>query len=159
MKASSTPGQTVRVRLARDDEFDELWAIDQACFDRELAYSRAELRFYMHLPGAFTLLAEAGEAIAGFVVGRAIRNLTGHIITIDVLAEVRRNGAGSQLLLAAEARLRESGCGLVKLETAVDNVGAITFYQRQGYSIMRTLRAYYSNGLDALVMQKNLASA
>jgi ribosomal protein S18 acetylase RimI-like enzyme len=145
-----------RIRESRDGEFESLWAIDQACFDRELAYSRAELQFYMRMVGAFTLVALAGDQIVGFVVGRAMRNRTGHIITIDVVREARRNGAGGELLAAAEARLHQSQCRLVTLETAVDNVAAISFYHRQGYSIMRTLRGYYSNGLDALVMQKTI---
>jgi ribosomal protein S18 acetylase RimI-like enzyme len=146
-----------RVREFREGEFERLWAIDQACFDRELAYSRAELQFYMRLAGAFTLVSAAGDEIVGFLVGRAMRNHTGHIISIDVMADARRSGTGTQLLSAAEDRLRDSGCQSVTLETAVDNVGAITFYQRHGYSIMRTLRAYYSNGLDALVMNKTIA--
>ena len=152
-------GALRRIRDFRESDFDRLWAIDQACFDRDLAYSRAELRFYMTLPGAFTLLSEAGSICIGFVVGRAMRNRTGHIITIDVMSEARRHGTGSELLSAAEARLRDAGCRVVTLETAVDNIGAITFYQRHGYSIMRTLRSYYSNGLDALEMRKNIGSA
>lgn len=146
-----------RIREFRETDFERLWAIDQACFDRDLAYSRAELRFYMRLPGAFTLLAERGSDIAGFVVARAMRNRVGHIITIDVVEGARRSGTGSLLLRAAENCLVQAACFSVTLETAVDNIGAITFYQRHHYSIVRTLRDYYSNGLDALVMQKTLS--
>ena len=146
-----------RIREFREGDFNRLWTIDQACFDRDLAYSQAELRFYMRLPGAFTLVVDADEDIVGFVVARAMRNRVGHIITIDVLADARRSGTGSLLLQAAEDSLLQADCHNVTLETAVDNVGAITFYQRHHYSIVRTLRDYYSNGLDALVMQKTLS--
>jgi ribosomal-protein-alanine N-acetyltransferase len=144
------------IRESHERDFERLWAIDQACFDAALAYSRAELRFYMRLPGAFTLVAESDGAILGFVVARAMRNGIGHIITIDVLEAARRAGTGSLLLAAAEDQLRQAACRAVTLETAVDNLAAISFYQRHAYSILRTLRGYYSNGLDALVMQKRL---
>ena len=59
--------------------------------------------------------------ILGFIVAEAGRRSTGHIISIDVLPESRRLGIGSQLLNAAEKRLRIALCHTVTLETAVDN--------------------------------------
>jgi len=150
------PAAAAAIREFIESDFARLWSIDQACFDHDLAYSRAELRFYMRLQGAFTLVSEAAGEILGFIVARAMRNRTGHVITIDVVAAARHKGIGRGLLLAAEERLVRCGCRSVTLETAVDNLAAIAFYQRHQYSIMRTIRAYYSNGLDALVMQKAL---
>jgi ribosomal protein S18 acetylase RimI-like enzyme len=80
----------------------------------------------------------------------------GHIITIDVIAAARRFGVGSVLLRAAEDRLIVADCRLVELETAIDNVSALSFYKRHGYSVIRTFPRYYSNGLDALVLGKTL---
>ena len=82
----------------------------------------------------------------------------GHIITIDVVAGARRSGLGSKLIKAAEERLRAKGCRAVDLETAVDNLGALSFYKRHGYNVIRTWPRYYSNGVDALVLQKQLIS-
>ena len=42
------------------------------------------------------------------------------------------------------------------LETAVDNVPALSFYKRHGYNVIRTWPRYYSNGVDALVLKKEL---
>ena len=55
-RASKADQPQPRIRESREGEFERLWTIDQACFDRELAYSRAELQFYMRTVGAFTLL-------------------------------------------------------------------------------------------------------
>ena len=44
----------------------------------------------------------------------------------------------------------------VGLETAVDNISALAFYKRHGYSVIRTWPRYYSNGVDALVLKKDL---
>ena len=145
--------------------------MDQICFDPQLAYSRPELATYMGRAGAFTLVAEsesevveAGEQgpvpkkIVGFIVAEA-RRRTGHIVTIDVLPEIRRAGVGSSLLVAAEDRLRQAGANVVELETAVDNAAAILFYKRKEYFVEKTVRGYYSNHLDALVMRKDLVAA
>ena len=82
---------------------------------------------------------------------------TGHVVTIDVDESARRAGVGSSLLRVAEDRLRASGCRAVGLETAVDNISALSFYKRHGYSVLRTWPRYYSNGVDALVMKKDLS--
>ena len=46
------------VRQYRLEDFNTLWAIDQSCFDPEIAYSRYELQVYLRRPGAFTLVAD-----------------------------------------------------------------------------------------------------
>ena len=170
-----------QIRNYRLADFDALWRIDQTCFPPGISYSKTELRLYMRRRGSFTLIAEriAGKAVnpnavklkkssdialvdgdtAGFIVAEAGNRGSGHIITIDVLAEARRSGLGSQLLRAAEARLQESGSHAVGLETAVDNTGALAFYKRHGYDVIRTWPRYYANGVDALVLRKNLDQA
>lgn len=97
--------------------------------------------------------ADAGKP-AGFIVVQS--GPTGHIITIDVVPSQRRSGVGSLLLRSAEDRLRGAGCRGVGLETAVDNLTALKFYKRHGYSVIRTWPRYYPNGADALVMNKDL---
>jgi len=167
-------GVPFTIRDFRLEDFDTLWNIDQECFSPGISYSRPELKFYIRRRGSFTLVAEkAGKAaeevpekaeaapvedkIAGFIVTQTGR--TGHIITIDVIASARRSGAGSQLLQAAEDRLRAAGSKAVSLETAVDNLSALAFYKRHAYSVIETLPRYYSNGVDALRMKKELAGA
>jgi [ribosomal protein S18]-alanine N-acetyltransferase len=173
----------ITIRDFRPADFDRLWQIDQQCFPAGISYSRAELKYYMRRPGAFTLVAgnrpEAPESdlastqhgdglaaskahetspagrIVGFIMGEA-NGLSGHIITIDVTAGARREGVGSRLLQASEDRLRAAHCRYVELETAVDNLSALAFYKRHAYSVVRTHPRYYSNGVDALVLEKNL---
>jgi len=149
------------IRDANPDDFDKLWRMDQECFPPGISYSRMELKVYMRRRGAFTLVAEqppsskAQAPIAGFLVAEAGRGV-GHIITIDVIPSTRRSGVGSQLLRAAEERLRAAGCRAVALETAVDNLSALAFYKRHGYAVIKTWPRYYSNGVDALVLRKEL---
>ena len=150
------------IRQFEKTDFDTLWRIDQACFDPQLAYSRPELAFYMRRPGSFTLVAEADSGalatILGFVVAET-RRKSGHIITIDVIAEARRSGVGSALLGAAEEQLLRTGAVAVALETPVDNAPAIRFYKQKGYFVEKTVAGYYSNQMDALVMTKELGQS
>ncbi len=152
------------IREFQAEDFNTLWRVDQECFPPGIAYSKQELKSYVRHRGSFTLVAEdAGEAkdsakdagkAAGFIVVHG--GPAGHVITIDVVAAARRLGVGSMLLQAAEDRLRAAGSQTVGLETAVDNLTALSFYKRHGYSVIRTWPRYYPNGVDALVMKKEL---
>jgi len=157
------------LRDARREDFDTLWKIDQECFPPGVSYSRMELALYMRRLGAFTVVAEAvlgrpGRRareplpILGFIVAEANKRGLGHIITIDVPSAARRLGVGSSLLAAVEERARAAGCRSVYLETAVDNLGALAFYKRHGFFVVKTVPRYYSNGVDALVLRKDLLS-
>ena len=144
------------IREATTADFETLWSIDQQCFVEGISYSQAELRHYMKRRAAFTLVKEDEDGVAGFVVAESSRRGAGHIITIDIRPRARRSGYGSELLRAAEQRLRAGGCGAVLLEVAVDNDDAIRFYKRHGYSVVKTIPRYYLDSLDALLMGKPL---
>lgn len=146
--------------LLRDfepEDFETLWRMDQECFPPEISYSRRELGLYIRRRGSFTIVAvgSSDNSIVGFIVAYGARP-TGHIITIDVVAGARRLGVGSILLRAVENRLLAAGAHAIGLETAVDNIAALAFYKRHGYGVVRTWPRYYSNGVDALVLRKEL---
>jgi ribosomal protein S18 acetylase RimI-like enzyme len=65
---------------------------------------------------------------------------------------------GSRLLRAAEERLLAAHCHFVILETAVDNRAALAFYKTHEYHVSKTIPRYYSDGVDALVLKKDLLS-
>jgi [ribosomal protein S18]-alanine N-acetyltransferase len=163
-----------RIRESQPGDFNHLWRMDQQCFPPEISYSRLELAVYMRRSGSFTLVAENSlhgadaavpnsskvfPQILGFIVAQAQRNRMGHIITIDVLQRARRSGVGSKLLTSAEERLRSAGCAQVHLETAIDNTAALAFYKRHGYYVLETVPRYYSNGVDAFILKKDLLPA
>jgi ribosomal-protein-alanine N-acetyltransferase len=145
------------IRNFRPEDFETLWQMDQECFPPGISYSKQELKAYVRRRGSFTLVATNADQckVAGFIVVHD--GPTAHVITIDVDTAARRSGVGSLLLRAAEDRLRAEGAFAVGLETAVDNLAALSFYKRHGYSVIRTSPRYYSNGVDALVMKKELS--
>ena len=150
------------LRDFRDADFEHVWRIDQQCFAPGISYSRRELAFYIRRRAAFTLVAEQDAktaadmpSILGFIVVQTLKGL-GHVITIDVSPQTRRSGVGSSLLQAAEDRLKAAKCRAVTLESAVDNAGALAFYNRHGYSVRKIIPRYYPNGVDAFSLSKEL---
>lgn len=148
-----------RLREYVPADFETIWRLDQVCFTRGIAYSKQELAHYIKQPRAFTLLAERESQACGFIVIERDARQTGRVITIDVAPEVRRSGLGSMLMQAAEEKLTALGCSRVMLEVAVDNMPAIKFYRRHGYSIVKTIPRYYLGSLDALRMAKALTAS
>ena len=145
------------LRDYRPDDFGRLWQLDQRCFVAGISYSRAELRHYIDRKTAITIVAEDGDELLGFLIADRDRRGFGHIITIDVDPKQQRKRVGTALMKSVEERLKEAGCNSVFLETAVDNLKALSFYKRHGYSVLRTLPRYYLNSVDGLLMGKKMA--
>jgi [ribosomal protein S18]-alanine N-acetyltransferase len=151
----------LKLREYRPQDFSRLLEIDRACFVEGIAYSEQEMRYFLNLPSAIRIVGEQSGQVKGFIIANRFRprrsgEFMGHIITIDVLAEARRSGLGSRLLEAAEVKLKETGCGYVSLETAVDNQAALRLYKKHGYSVLKVLPNYYLESIDGLLMGKKL---
>src|ERR1700752_3894256 len=102
------------LRRYRASDFDALYAIDQECFPKRIAYGRVELRIYLRSAGAHCIVAEMGGVIAGFVLTEISSELA-HIITLDVLEPYRRKSIGSRPLQAGGREDINHGAGCVYL--------------------------------------------
>jgi ribosomal-protein-alanine N-acetyltransferase len=94
--------------------------------------------------------------IAGFVTFHYQRQGYGHIITIDVHPDSRRQRLGTLLIQAACERLRKMTAFMVVLEVAVNNHSALAFYDRHGFKRVKVLERYYNRDVDAIFMTKRL---
>jgi ribosomal-protein-alanine N-acetyltransferase len=152
-------GSTVKslIRHALPTDFKILLEIDEASFPGGVAYNAAELSYFMNRDGAETLVAEEDGQIVAFVI---VEIQTGRrratVVTLDVRATHRRSGYGTQLLTRAEEILVDYGVEVYDLQVDVTNRGAIDFYKRHGFKMVRTLKHYYANGNDAFLMMKEL---
>ncbi len=156
------PSLSISLRPFQGDDLETLYRIDRLCFAPGIAYSRAELRYYIQHPKSFTVIAEiAGHGIAGFCTGQLQMlegHRVGHIITIDVLPNARRHSVGRILLRTVEEHFEANAARSIHLEVAVDNFSAQSFYQFMGYTQAGTIRGYYGGKLDALLMEKQLTA-
>ena len=144
-------------------DLNALFSLDQVCFRPGIAYSRADLRYYVSHPRSISMLAEddASKSILGFVIAESYLEhgvRIGHIITIDVAPPARRRGLGRILMDAIFDRLQALHTLLIRLEVAVDNGDAQAFYRRLGFSVTGRIPGFYMGTLDALAMDKPIAS-
>lgn len=146
----------IRIRPVGREDLAALLALDRACFRPGIAYSRAELQYFLFHPRSVSIIAEGEDGIAGFAIvefhfekGQRV----GHIITIDVAETQRRRGVGQLLMEALLGRCREAEAVQLRLEVAVDNDGAIAFYKRLGFAESGRIPGYYLGTLDALTME------
>jgi len=144
--------QGYAIRDYRDGEIQRLHQIDRICFPPHMAYSRAELLFYLEHPSAICKVAESGEEVVGFALGRVERNGYGHVITLDVVPEARRRRVGTALMEALHGELRARQVSQVVLEVDVSNEAAQRFYDLLGYRRDELLRGYYHERQDAYRM-------
>lgn len=149
----------LRIRPAAKSDLQTLYALDQACFPRGIAWSRAELQYFLLHPGNLALAAEESGRIAGFAIAaKELRQgkTVGRLITIDVDPQLRRQGVGRVLLQQLEEQLQALGASAMALEVAVDNDAAQAFYARHGFARTGRIPGYYLGRIDALTMEKPL---
>lgn len=114
-------------------------------------WNAAAIASLLVLPGTFGLAdAECGMVLARVAADEA------EILTLAVPPNRRRQGRGSMLLAAAEAGAAGAGATAMYLEVAERNEPALALYQRSGYVVAGSRKAYYRDGGMALIMKKPL---
>lgn len=147
----------VRLREFEATDFEAAYRLDQACYPPEIAYSRFALLEFLRAPGSRAWVVEREDGLAGLVIVRHTGRHRGHVITLDVRADCRRQGIGRRLLAVAEDWLAEAKVRRVRLETAEENSAAVAFWRQAGYQVVGKLPDYYPGRRDALQMEKELA--
>jgi ribosomal-protein-alanine N-acetyltransferase len=143
---------TMTLRDVRPEDFEDLHRLDKACFEPGISYSRSELRTFLGLPTLEAVVAEAGGAIAGFVISYRAPGNVGHVITLDVAADRRRSGVGRALMTEVMDRLSRRHVARYRLEVDAANAPAIAFYESFGFRESRRLPDYYGKGRPAIEM-------
>lgn len=100
------------------------------------------------------VVAVDGDRLVGYAGLYAVPGADADVQSIAVAPERQGAGVGSQLLAALldEAGRRE--CPRIFLEVAADNECAQHLYERRGFERVSVRRAYYGQGVDALVMRR-----
>ena len=116
----------IQLRSFQTRDLARLHQLDRDCFPQEIAYSKAELQYFLSHPRCSCWIAERPESkVAGFVIiERASRNgePAGHIVTLDVDPAERRRGLGTLLMQTAEEQMKQEGAGVMSLEVAQNNL-------------------------------------
>ncbi len=148
---------TVTTRLFEGPDLRALYAIEEACFNPPLRFSRALMRSVAHDPECRTWLSVVDNIRAGFAIvsvrgqdslpDTATDSASAYIWTIEVLPAYRRIGVARQLLRCLEESAREAGCEAIELHVSELNKHALALYEGAGFVPCGIERDYY--GPDA----------
>lgn len=129
-----------------------LAAIHARCFPDP--WSAKAIDDLLATPGCFAFASPEGFVLAREAAGEA------EILTLAVLPEARRGGAGTTLVREAASHAHKRGAEVLFLEVAAENLAARTLYKRLGFAETARRRGYYTAGReapeDALVLRADL---
>ncbi|WP_349433944.1 GNAT family N-acetyltransferase [Pararhizobium sp. A13] len=154
------------VRLAREDEVPALAAIGLEAWEKAVSGVAdaqtmrrvAELAFLSFLRSKWFSVSviEFGGEASGWA---AREDNDGHISDLWIRPAVQRNGLGSVLLAELERRILADGFEAAVIKTHSQNVPAIGFFRKHGYSISWLSTAYapkLDRDVESVGMSKSL---
>ena len=148
----------IQLRSFEAGDLPALHQLDQACFARGIAYSKAELQYFLTHPSCSCWVAEQpNNKLVGFVIieHASLRGRpAGHVVTLDVDPVARRLGLGTLLMQTAEEQMKQEGAAWMTLEVAENNTAARYFYRSLGFVTRGKIPRYYGGTIDAEVMEK-----
>ena len=149
----------MRYRLYEQEDFELLYAIEEACFEPPFRFDRALMHSLVRRALGAAWIAEVDGRMAGFAIvawTRRKERREAYIQTIEVLPGERTRGVGRALLSRCEGSARGAGAEVVWLHVAESNTAAIRLYESRGYLREGRLEDYYPAGGSAFILVKRL---
>ncbi len=146
-------------RLFEREDFDDLYAIEEVCFQTPQRFSRRYMRHLLASPDAATWIAEQEARMAGFAIVEWAQQVTGivaYIATIEVLPEHRGRRIGADLLRRVEGSANAERAIEIWLHVDIENTAAIRLYERAGFRNSGRADHYYARNRPAAIYMKNL---
>lgn len=146
-------------RLFEPEDFDELYAIEEVCFQPPQRFSRRYMRQLISGSDAATWIAVNHGSMAGFAIVEWAQQTVGmvaYVATIEVLPEQRGRGVGAELLRRIEGSANAAGAIEIWLHVDAENASAIRLYERNGFERSGRAEHYYARHRPADIYVKNL---
>ena len=141
------------IREWQKEDNQKICLLESKCFSDPWSLQMIE--------GAFSLATFSGlvvcenDEVVGYIGGQNLFE-DGEIFLVAVDKNYRQKGYGKSLVLAFADKLKGQGVEKLFLEVRVSNTPAISCYERCGFYKIAERKNYYSNGEDALIMEKIL---
>jgi ribosomal-protein-alanine N-acetyltransferase len=149
--SAAIPGSPALIEPATWRDLNALRHLEQICFPKD-AWPLWDLIGVLTLPNVLRLKAMEGDQMIGFIAADIKpREQMAWIATIGVLPNYRGKGLGRALLQTCEEHL---GPITIRLNVRTSNLSAIQLYLTSGYQKVGVWPGYYSDGEEALVMEK-----
>ncbi|MFY9852457.1 MAG: N-acetyltransferase [Terracidiphilus sp.] len=146
-------------RLCTPADFEQLYALEEACFEPPSRFSRRYMRLLVQSDSAATWIAEDAGQMVGFAIvewTEKSNETIAYIQTVEVSLEGRSRGIGRELLIRIEGSARLAGALLIWLHVEEGNTAAVRLYEAQGYRREGREDDYYPLGRAALIYVKRL---
>jgi ribosomal protein S18 acetylase RimI-like enzyme len=151
----------VLFRAYTEQDFAELYAIEELCFPPPFRFGRRQMRQLVQSGNAATWIAEQDGRMCGFAIAEwtaQAGQIAAYIQTIEVAPDWRGQGVGGELLGRIEASARAAGAKPIWLHVDAENAAAIRLYEANGYRIEGREENYYPRGRAALICSKALGA-
>ncbi len=142
------------IRRAVLSDASALANVESCCFAAD-AWSENLVEAELAADTRSVIIAADEDAVVGYGSIQVIDDVA-DLQRIAVLPGARRRGLGRELLEQLLAKARLLGATRILLEVAATNEAAISLYGDFGFAVIHARRDYYSDGADALVMERAL---
>ncbi|WP_296854094.1 ribosomal protein S18-alanine N-acetyltransferase [uncultured Methanobrevibacter sp.] len=139
----------MKVRKFVPKDLKRVFEIENMSFDQSYGINMFQQLYEM---GIGFLVAEKDDYVVGYVMFWVKYENQGHIISIAVDKNYRRQGAGTELLIRAISILSMLPIDAIYLEVRESNAGAVVFYERFNFIKDRVVPGYYESGEGAIIM-------
>jgi ribosomal-protein-alanine N-acetyltransferase len=145
-------------------DFPALYAIELACFQPPIRFSRRYMQRLIANPDSATWVAESKSAeeeaqITGFAIVNWAKHDTqtiAYIQTLEVAPTHRNRGIATELLHRLESSAIAAAAKILWLHVAETNAPAIRLYQAHGFHSQSREEDYYTPSQHALILSKTL---
>lgn len=146
-----TTNSSYTIETASWRDLNAVRRLEQICFPQD-AWPLWDIVGVLTLPNVVRLKAVAGDQLVGFIAADVrLAQRVAWIATVGVLPEYRGQGMGQALMETCEQVVKTP---TIRLNVRVSNATAIHLYERLGYNRVGLWPGYYSDGENALVMEK-----
>ncbi|RBQ24207.1 putative N-acetyltransferase [Candidatus Methanobinarius endosymbioticus] len=102
-------------------------------------------------------VAQSENYIVWYIIFWIVKENRGHIVSLAVDEEYKRQRIGSKLINTAIATFLKFNIFNVTLELRTENKGALDFYQLIDFKLDRTVSNYYEDDTDVFKMSFNFS--
>lgn len=131
----------------------EMLAIERASF--AMPWSERSFRYELYNPASVSYVALTDSpntsSVAGYVIARQVLD-EGHILNLAVRADLRRTGIAETLVRKVIEDMRSYDCRFMYLEVRASNHAARRLYEKLGFKVAGTRKAYYDHPQEDAVM-------
>ncbi len=156
-RVEAAPPSTYTIRPLTEKRLKEVLKLNLRCFRNGENYTKYTFAYLFNEPRALSYQVVTDDgAMAAYMFVLMQDDGTAHLTTIGVAPEHRRRGIALMLLRHLESVLPAKGISTVVLEVRVKNVPAQLLYVRNGFTTVKRIAHYYSDGEDCFMMVKSL---